>query len=193
MVESRRALPSFSRLRYPQILLNSCTHRPAGGNGFDLPSYIPYFLAAIISENRQESLTFLDFSTRWEMDPATDETAAVSEVTLVNPDQGWKEVDDTLSNRELFPKLQCVRMLCASRIIGLASIGEPTQEQRVALQVQMEVATALHRTNATVATLAVGAEGTAATERACSLATSLVPEKYKPAGRFRKLFFMRAC
>lgn len=63
-------------------------------------------------------MTSIDFSTRWEMNPATDETAAVSEVTLINPDHGWKEVDDALSNRELFPKLQCVRMLCASGIIG---------------------------------------------------------------------------
>ena len=156
--------------------------------GLACPRISPVSLSPSFQKNRQENLVFLDFNTYWKINPVANGTVAVaSDMTLIiNPDHGWKEVDDTLSNCELFPKLQYVRVLCTPGFVGQGRAGEPSEEQEVFPQVQAKAMTALHRTNARVSTLAVGAEGTAATMRACSLATSLVPEKYKSAGSFEK-------
>lgn len=188
MTRSRHTLPSFPRLRYLQIVLNAGRDNSDAGCRFSMPSFIPRFFTAMISKHRQESLEILDFTARWMMERITPDAPEqdYESSPLIDRNRGWKEVDDVLSNRDLFPKLHAVRVACAPAIQGMGwDYEEPLPSQRVPDQVQHEAAVALHQTRNTTAIVYTGADGAEA-RRVEELLDSILPERYIPTGRFQK-------
>ncbi|TEB18915.1 hypothetical protein FA13DRAFT_1736929 [Coprinellus micaceus] len=107
-----RSLPTLTNLRYLSITANAFYDSSEPDYRVPVPSFVPHFLTALITQNPQHSLEVMEITPQWGVFVEGSGFLPPDAPPMIDRGNGgWGQLCEALSNRRLFARLRVVRAI----------------------------------------------------------------------------------